>query len=638
MRKILYNLVVVSLLLVFAWSCAKRDSDEKEMPQAYSELIELSRKLTFQYPDSAITMMEEAMPEALREKNQLFLNQLRSNLGIAFSVSYNFEKSDSCFYEIIHSVKEKGNEMTHANAYINMGINQSKQAHYREALRLYEKANVLGEELEEPEQILKRTLNNIGLAYGALGITDSAMICYQEAIKLEEESNNKLGVARGLQNMGNLYANLNENSQAADYYLRATKLYEEVENYVGAMDAEQNRGVMLNRMGEYDEAIRLYTDLEKKAKAHGMERMFASVYNNLGYSYSKKGDSAKSLEVLLKSLAIKEANKDTVGMIVTYNSLAAINERMGRYAEGENYARLALTYLERTVNLQVRSEVLQNLTVFAIHADRSKEAISYLKEQNELRDSIFTKEKMAAIHELNLKYETEKKEQELQLAQQTIKTHRQYHLFLLTISLITVALLVMFHVFRRKQRLTQQELLRKSEAAARAKLKMMEHFRVVEPLSLKTIAEERENGNGNGNGDSEDVSNGNSLTAEKVEAIVALIDEQFKKHKIYLEKDLSVGALAEKIGTNRTYVSNVLNQALDTNFSSLLSLYRIEEAKNLLSKQVNGDSTNLNLDMIADKCGFNSVSSFHNNFKRETGMTPGQFRKSLQKSAEKNKR
>lgn len=93
--------------------------------------------------------------------------------------------------------------------------------------------------------------------------------------------------------------------------------------------------------------------------------------------------------------------------------------------------------------------------------------------------------------------------------------------------------------------------------------------------------------------------------------------------KAYLIPSLSISELANQIGTNRTYLSDYLNNSLSTNFYDYINTFRIDAACSLLKE------TNLSLEQISEKSGFNSLSTFRRCFVKQVGCTPNQFRKKL---------
>lgn len=78
--------------------------------------------------------------------------------------------------------------------------------------------------------------------------------------------------------------------------------------------------------------------------------------------------------------------------------------------------------------------------------------------------------------------------------------------------------------------------------------------------------------------------------------------------------------------TNRTYLSNYLNQKLNTTFYDYVNGWRIRHSEQLLQ------TTDLSLDGVAELSGFNSLSSFRRNFIKIHHCTPTEYRNNKQSS------
>ena len=98
------------------------------------------------------------------------------------------------------------------------------------------------------------------------------------------------------------------------------------------------------------------------------------------------------------------------------------------------------------------------------------------------------------------------------------------------------------------------------------------------------------------------------------------------EHCWYLDCDLTLPELAEHTGLTRHQVSQVINERLNKNFFSFISGYRIERAKALIAAP---DTRDMPIVELALEVGFKSKSSFYKAFKKETGMTPSEFKKEL---------
>lgn len=118
--------------------------------------------------------------------------------------------------------------------------------------------------------------------------------------------------------------------------------------------------------------------------------------------------------------------------------------------------------------------------------------------------------------------------------------------------------------------------------------------------------------------------------AQEVENLSNLIVEILDKEKLYLNPDFSLAhlSIAMKIPMGR--LSYTINTGLKKNFYDLINTYRVREFQKRLEK---GEDLHLSLLGLAYDSGFRSKSTFNAFFKKETGMTPSAFKKSLEKKS-----
>ena len=105
------------------------------------------------------------------------------------------------------------------------------------------------------------------------------------------------------------------------------------------------------------------------------------------------------------------------------------------------------------------------------------------------------------------------------------------------------------------------------------------------------------------------------------------LSDLMETKKLYLQPDLSVATLAMELGTNRTYLSNLINQYLRTTFTNYVNAYRVQYAKGLL---LNTDDT---IEEIFQAAGFQSRTTFWRAFAHVEGCTPKDFRKKAAKTS-----
>ena len=112
-----------------------------------------------------------------------------------------------------------------------------------------------------------------------------------------------------------------------------------------------------------------------------------------------------------------------------------------------------------------------------------------------------------------------------------------------------------------------------------------------------------------------------ALAEEQATRIAQKIHSVMEEDKLYLDANLSLQKLASYVSISPNYISQTLNQTLDSNFFDFVNHWRIQAAKPLI---IANQSTVLN---IALSVGFNARSSFYKAFKQETGQTPSEYRK-----------
>ena len=106
-----------------------------------------------------------------------------------------------------------------------------------------------------------------------------------------------------------------------------------------------------------------------------------------------------------------------------------------------------------------------------------------------------------------------------------------------------------------------------------------------------------------------------------------LIDENlYQKVIFYISthytEDITLSEIAKRFGYNEKYLSHTLHELTGTHFRKLLTLYRINKAKEMLSSK-----GNVNISAIALSCGFSALNTFHRAFKESVGVTPTEYKR-----------
>jgi len=100
------------------------------------------------------------------------------------------------------------------------------------------------------------------------------------------------------------------------------------------------------------------------------------------------------------------------------------------------------------------------------------------------------------------------------------------------------------------------------------------------------------------------------------------LPEIMSNEALYKTSGLTLSDLADKLETNKTYLSQVINSEYG-NFNEYLNRFRVIEACRLIQ---NGLDPKYSIDHLYSKVGFSSRTTFYAAFKKFTGVSPSQFR------------
>jgi AraC-like DNA-binding protein len=91
------------------------------------------------------------------------------------------------------------------------------------------------------------------------------------------------------------------------------------------------------------------------------------------------------------------------------------------------------------------------------------------------------------------------------------------------------------------------------------------------------------------------------------------------KEEVFLDKNLTLFTLSKLLNVTSHQLSEFLNSEKKESFTDFVNSYRVNYAKQLL---LNVENSIYTLEGISSKSGFNSLATFHRNFKKQVGTSP----------------
>lgn len=304
--------------------------------------------------------------------------------------------------------------------------------------------------------------------------------------------------------------------------------------------------------------------------------------------------------------------KVVTAAVMTYLSYGTYLNDRGEYARAIPVLRQGIELSERSNNAVHRYKLYLRISEAETALGRYREALDYFKSYHSQADSIFNVERERSINELRVRYDAERQENMLRKSEiDLIRQQRRFQLLLLLLLFAVGISTVVYILYRRKDKMYKQIVRQQYEFLKKEKKAAQPAMPPPGPTSPQT----------------EKPSPDRDDHAVRDAELFARIEYLMQTEGVYRQNDLTIERLAERLDTNRTYISRAINQQAGKTFSSYVNSYRIDEAVRRLS-DVDDDTP---LKALAQTLGYNHLQTFYTSFQSAIGMPPSKYREKLLK-------
>ena len=400
----------------------------------------------------------------------------------------------------LHTLIKKDKEDTNLVIHLNKlckeyrTISRYDSAHYyaKEALLLAKKLNY--------NNGTAIAYNNIGTIYHNQDKFEKALENYYASLKVREETGDKKGIASSYNNIGIIYRKQNNYAKALENYFISLKIKKEIGDKQGIAASYNNIGLIYSDQLNYDKALENYLaslTISKElalgdrtagnmAKYREVRDGMAVLYNNIGLIYGHKNNFDKALENYFASLEIRKDAADKKEIAICYINIGNAYTKKNKFSE-------ANLYLQRGLNLALEIGSYQRITDaylgYAELGEKMKDfpaAYKYHRLYSQFKDSVLNEVSLKEIAGLQTKFETEKKEKEieiqnLKISEQGLLLNRSrtfLFLFIIFALLIIAVSTIGFSRYKiKKQAEAKSEMLRVQELHTNAIIETQEEER-----------------------------------------------------------------------------------------------------------------------------------------------------------------
>lgn len=523
------------------------------------------------------------------------------------------EQADTLTQELLRqvSLKHMDNDSMLAKAYLMMGTVSYYRSRLVVAVSHYK--SVLETEFGKGDnRIREAALNNLGVIYEKQNNIQGALDAHTASLRMAEKRMDSLGIVQSWINIG-LLENKRANVQEAIRIMQRTLVdATRMRDTMGIALSHQNLGLFYMDIPGQQHTAKKHSELALSYfKALGYQHNVVAMLVNMAERENRMGDYARSDSLARQVLDYLEEGKPNEDAASAYLLLASNLIRRGKDFD------LAEGYIQRASQISSQIGAVEKFPwIHHAKAELGARTGNFTLMRQSLEDF------GAAIKEL-YGSEAALAEDQINRIRELDQLHHQRDELEDLVRLRNIQLWLLLGMLAMGA--TATVIILRQHARQKEYLKTLYRINLKEAVNLgfqANIASSTPAGQVDADPLIEDDAQLDDEpftepSKERFQAIVQLLEEE----RLFLDPDLSIQMLAMRLATNQKYISQAINEHSGTNFYGLLRRLRVNEARRMLL-QAQG---NVALQDVASRVGFSNRTTFHRQFKEETGLSPSEF-------------
>lgn len=541
--------------------------------------------------DSAAVFYGMASKMAIDRKDRFDMLLRAANMSEL--MNYHMQ-ADSLLVEA-QSVISKGEKGLQARLQGTKGIVSSRRGRYKEATTLLESAvdQLVTDSLQDSYVFY---LNYLGSFHYKQGHYGQSIGYFLRSHHLAKKRNILYLVPSQYQYITKLYRKIKRYNEAAQW-LEKYELWTQVHDLpIERWRVEDSRGILYAEQGDYQRSLLHFEQAKIIANSLAQPHKQGIAVSNLANLHKKM----KQYDAAMR--CYEEAYKCYMTSPVAYDKVvktlwrqADMAALLGQGKQAESFLKRSLEYTDSIKDISVKVQSLQRLAMHygkhGKYAQSNKLWMQYTKESKKWNK----KQETSKLQKVLVQYEAKQKAIQILHLKHDL-TVRNYALGLLLV--VLCALLVMLYMvwlLHKKQLQHNKELVHQQEE--------------IEKKDERISAQ---------------IKNCGSSVQDDTKAQISKRLVELMEEEIYRNPELSLKSLAQMLGTNTSYLSEIINKEFDCNYKHFIACARITWCKHKLAS-----NPQYVVKQLAMDAGFASPSTFYNSFKSITKLTPKEYIKAF---------
>lgn len=243
-----------------------------------------------------------------------------------------------------------------------------------------------------------------------------------EAVRLFEEVGDQVRIGDGLKQLADIEYQLENYKSSLKYAREAVEIYQANSDKIYHSYAGNTAGLAAQQLGQRELAQEYFTTSLSLAREMNIMSMISKNLNDLARLAYQESNYSRARQFLEESLEISRNGNIQLGLTATLQELANLDVEQGNYSRALSSIREVVDIAEEIGALPTLKEALETRAEIYSKLGRNLEAYADQKRFQILNDSIYNLRRNQQIEELKTIFETERKENQIALQDEEIRT------------------------------------------------------------------------------------------------------------------------------------------------------------------------------------------------------------------------
>lgn len=302
--------------------------------------------------------------------------------------------------------------------------------------------------------------NDLGMVAGKRGDREQEAAWYLKAMKLHQDLGDLHGWANSAGNLANTFFRMGKREDALRYAREALAIHRKNNNPAGQATVAGNLGAMYTSFGELDSAVAYRQQALHFARINGQKKHILQGQLNLATLLDRQGKHRQALASLEEALKLSRDLGDWTGLADKTRLAAEIAGRLPDTVMAGAYYREAYLIADTLGNRELLRDYYSSKSSYYRQLGDFRNALEASSKYHALKDSLVDKDAREYVAELQVQYETARKDFEIE----KLRNERQrQHIFQVTglgvVALLALLAWVFFNRYQLRKKLREKEAL-----------------------------------------------------------------------------------------------------------------------------------------------------------------------------------